>query len=670
MIGRTMICIVALASVFGFPHADAQPRAIEMVEIPAGEFIMGSRGYGVVEEFDEAPAHIVRISRPFKMSATEITNAQYEQYDPFHKDLRGKSGYSTGDNDAVVFVSWHDAVGFCKWLSEKEGKTYRLPTEAEWEYACRANSTTPFNTGTNGLPSEQRKSQKYSRTPDVVSLETACFPSNDWGLYDMHGNVEEWCLDWYAPYNGKTQADPSGPSDGLYRITRGGSHNTPVKFLRSANRSAMIPEDKTWAVGFRIVEAENPAPAYEAEPLEKENVSQCHHRWGKLEDKPFFMEPICYVHEPEEDSGIPFYGHNHQPAITWLDNGDLLAAWFSTDDEAGREMVVLSSRLRSGSNQWETPREFLRIPDRNLTGLSLFHDGEGTIYHTNGVEVIGGWKNLAMILRESRDNGQTWSRPRIIVAEHDKRHQVIAGMFMTKEGYLIQPCDADPGHFGGSAIHVSMDNGKTWENPYMGEETPKFENGKSGGLIAGIHAGVVQLDNGALMAFGRNDDIVGDDGKLHMPCSISSDMGKTWTYSPTEFNPIYSGQRLILRRLNEGPLLLISFTHHPYAKDNVGMEFTDEHGNKFTGYGMFAAVSYDDGKTWPVKRLLTDGKTRLLDGRGWTGYFRMDSTHAEPLGYLAATQSPDNVIHLISSNIHYRFNLAWIEQPSKSNCYE
>ena len=486
----------------------------------------------------------------------------------------------------------------------------------------------------------------------------------------MHGNVEEWCLDWYGPYTQDPQTDPSGPAEGLYRVTRGGSHNTPVKYLRSANRSAMIPEDATWAVGFRIVEASNPTSHTPVIATRPEHISQKRYKWAAPTDKPFFLEPICYVHKPYANSGVPFYGHNHCPAITWCANGDLLAAWFSTDDEAGREMVILSSRLRAGSDIWDSPQEFLRIPDRNLTGTSLLHDGEGTIYHTNGVEVIGGWKNLAIILRESRDNGATWTRPRIIVPEHDQRHQVIAGLFRTREGYLVQPCDAIPGHYGGSAIHISRDKGQTWENPYTNPEIPIYEEGATGGLIAGIHAGVVQLTNGDLMALGRNNDIEGGAKYpgLRMPRSISSDMGQNWSYSATEFLPIYSGQRLVLRRLNEGPLLLISFTHHPYDKKRRGMEFEDARGNKFTGYGMFAALSFDEGKTWPVKRLLTDGKRRLLDGRGWTGYFEMTETQAEPLGYLAATQTPDNTIHLISSNIHYRFNLAWIlGKPDMNN---
>ncbi|HEO72446.1 MAG TPA: formylglycine-generating enzyme family protein, partial [Candidatus Hydrogenedentes bacterium] len=122
-------------------HAHTNTLGMPMVRIAPGTFTMGQEQGG---DFDERPAHAVTISRPFYISATEVTNAQFEQFAPDHRSLRGTDGISKGDNEAVVFVSWHEAVAFCKWLSEKEGKPYRLPTEAEWEYACRAGTTTPY----------------------------------------------------------------------------------------------------------------------------------------------------------------------------------------------------------------------------------------------------------------------------------------------------------------------------------------------------------------------------------------------------------------------------------------------------------------------------------------------------------------------------------------------
>ena len=127
---------------------------MQMVRIEAGSFVMGAEQGG----WDERPLHQVTISRPFHVSATEVTNAQFEQFDAGHRQLRGKLGFSTADDEAVVFVSWHEAVAFCQWLSEKEGQPYRLPTEAEWEYTCRAGTTTRFSTGETlpaGIPQER-----------------------------------------------------------------------------------------------------------------------------------------------------------------------------------------------------------------------------------------------------------------------------------------------------------------------------------------------------------------------------------------------------------------------------------------------------------------------------------------------------------------------------------
>ncbi|SEJ12629.1 Formylglycine-generating enzyme, required for sulfatase activity, contains SUMF1/FGE domain [Dyadobacter koreensis] len=637
---------------------------ITLADIPAGKFYMGSEGEG--ENADENPVHRVTVSKPFRMAITEITNAQFEAFDPSHKKFRGKDGFSKEDDEAVVFVSYRDATAFCEWLGKKEGKKYRLPTEAEWEYACRAGTVTDFSTG-RFLSKAHLKSQKTDREQVIVSLKVGQAEANKFGLYDLHGNVEEWCSDWYGAYSAGEQKDPVGRISGLYRVTRGGSHGTPLTYLRSSNRMAMIPEDKHFQLGFRIVEGDlpvtKPLPA-EPATFVYQNVSQKPFSWKKVSDtKPIFMEPIRYVNKPECTDEVPFFQHNHCPAITWCPNGDLLAAWFSTNQESGREMTILASRLRAGQQNWDKPSEFFNVPDRNMTGTSLFDDGKGTLYHMNGVETDGDWKNLAMVLRTSKDNGATWSIPSMADPEHQVRNQVIAGMSQTKEGWLVQAGDADPGPVGGTAIHVSKDGGKTWENPYPGKETPDFKEGRSGGLIAGIHAGVVQLKDGSLFALGRNNNIEAQEGSgFRMPASISKDMGKTWNYAASEFPPIAGGQRLILFRLNEGPLLVISFTHHPEETDEkkIGMTFKDSKGNSYKGYGMYAALSYDEGKTWPVKKLLTDKKERYLNGGAWTGAFEMDEKNAEPRGYLALTQSPDNLIHLISSSIHYRFNLNWL----------
>lgn len=663
---KTLLLLIATFLFSGlYGQVERNSIGIDLVQIPSGYFWMGSEGKG--EDYDEAPMHKVIITTPFKMGVTEITNAQYEQFDPSHIRYRGKYGLSENDDDAVIYVNYNDAVDFCKWLSKREGKTYRLPTEAEWEYACRAGTYSLFYTG-DYLPDSFLKNQKLYRDPVAVSLQVGQSKPNSFGLYDMHGNVEEWCLDCYAPYISRgEQKDPIGGKEGLFRVTRGGSHGTPTEYLRSANRMAMIPEDKHWLTGFRIVQADYPANTEYTNPSpipeNMLNVTQDKYIWKEI-TKPVFKEPVRYVITPDCKSGTPFYSHNHCPTITWCNNGDLLAVWFTANQENGRGIEIIASRLRNGKNEWEPASRFFKVPDRNMTGSALFHKGGDTLVYFNGVEAAGDWQNLALIQRISTDNGATWDKPRLIVPEHSKRNQVISGTIRTSKGWLIQAADATPEGEGGTAIHISKDEGKSWYDPNSGIAN-NFIEGGTGSNIAGIHAGIVELKDGNLMALGRGDAIKNEKGLLRMPMSISSDMGQSWKYSASEFPPIDGGQRLVLMRLNEGALLLISFTHHPYRLKNngeEGMVFIDSEGKQFVGYGAYAALSWDEGKTWPVKKLITDGKERLLYGQAWTGHFLMDKTHAEPRGYLAATQSPDDIIHLLSSGIHYQFNLKWLTE--------
>jgi formylglycine-generating enzyme len=663
--GRAVLAWLLIAQTIPLAAADEQTftnsLGMRMVRIAPGSFVMGSTD----GDADEQPAHPVTISRSFWMGATEVNNAQYEAFDPAHKKFRGQRGLSREDAEAVIQVSWFEATAFCRWLREKEHKPYRLPTEAEWEFACRAGTTGAFSTG-NNLPSEFHQSQSFSWDPQPVPLPVGRGRANSWGLQDMHGNVEEWCYDLYGPFQGGRQTDPVGYAQGDFRVTRGGSHNTEVQYLRSANRMGTLPEDKHWLIGFRVVVGELPGtPLLTARPakLWQSNVSQQPFHGSRRSTRASFDEPQPFVRPPATNSGEPFYPHNHCPAITWCDNGDLLAIWFSTRSERGREMTILASRLRQGARTWDPASEFFKAPDRNMTGSSLLNDSKGKLYHLNGLEAGDGWANLALVMRTSTNNGVTWSTPRLVNPSHQRRNQVIAGISITSDGVLIQPCDAAWSGAGGTAIHLSRDGGVTWVDPGAGTVAPKYVFGGRGGTIAGIHAGVVSLGDNRLLAFGRGDEI---DGK--MPQSLSEDMGTAWAYSAGPWPPISSGQRLVLMRLREGPLLFASFTDSSKdLKTPRGMPFRDDAGNEFTGYGLFAALSFDEGKTWGARRLITAGSpARQFDGGAWTRNFIMDATHAEPRGYLAATQTPDGVIHLVSSALYYRFDLAWLKQQPKA----
>lgn len=395
-------------------------------------------------------------------------------------------------------------------------------------------------------------------------------------------------------------------------------------------------------------------------PTWARDVSRQISSWSGGQDpaQPYFEGPVPFVIKPDK-ADEPFFRHNHQPSVTWLDNGDLMAIWYTTGEEKGTELTVLASRLRAGRKEWDPASSFFKSPGHNMHGSSLFRDGAGRLHHLNGMAPQGatGWDRLACLSRTSVDNGVTWSEPQAVAPEYSTRHQIISGTLVTRDGTTYQNCDADPGPSGGTALLASGDHGKTWEDPGTGKPTPSFAEGTKGeGTIAGIHAGVVELTDGRLMAFGRSNNI-----RDRMPCSISTDGGKTWTYSASPFPPVGGGQRLVLMRLREGALLLVAFTSDERTKPRArGMEFSDAQG-AFTGYGMYAAVSFDEGETWPVRKLLTPGSGEY-DGGAWTGKFTATRDQAEHAGYLTATQSPDGVIHLLSSRLHYRFNLAWLKR--------
>ncbi len=253
---------------------------MKLVYIPPGSFQMGSPTDEPGRDSDEKQ-HWVEITQGFYMQTTEVTNQQFVQFlnashskgtneepwfdtkdedsDSHIKGTVGRYTVESGyDDHPVIEVSWYGAKAMCEWLSRKENRTYRLPTEAEWEYAARAGTRTPFAFGNCLSTSDSNydgnnpltgcsKGQYRSQTLTVGSLQ-----KNAWGLYDMHGNVWEWCQDWKGDYSTGDVKDPTGPTTGSDRVIRGGRWGSSARRCRSAIRYSRRPEYGYDYLGFRL----------------------------------------------------------------------------------------------------------------------------------------------------------------------------------------------------------------------------------------------------------------------------------------------------------------------------------------------------------------------------------------------------------------------------------
>jgi formylglycine-generating enzyme len=601
----------------------------KLVRIEPGNFVMGqgeaaprTKDEWLASDWDEAPAHRVTITRSFYLGATEITNTQFEHFDLDHKKLRGKFGASRTDNEPVTHVTWDQAVAFCNWLTQKEGKPYRLPTEAEWEFACRAGTSTPFATGAALTPEQANFGLARDGKTRQTTVPVGSHVANFWGLYDMHGNVAEWCLDWYGPYEPGPQTDPVGRADGYARVVRGWSYlpvsnpNGAARYCRSANRSGHLPEDANRATGFRVVLGELPKTAYltpPPPPLNQKEVKQTPTlRKGPESKEPYFFnfaqqQKISPV--PKDAWGPIFGAWNHFSAICVCPNGDVLACWYSTVQESGRECGQAASRLRADSDTWEPASFFFGVPDVNTHAPVLLSDGKRLFHFFT--QSLAGWDDAADCMRVSDDNGATWSRPRIILSREDPlRMSQPCTAFVAKDGRLVLAVDGDFNHRD-ERIMTSIDGGQTWK-------VGKGDLRKAAGEYA-IHPAVVERADSAYLAFLR--------GPHPMPAFVSRDQGDSWQPLPTPFPGIKGGQKAVALRLASGALLFASF-------DNK---------KQLVGGGTFVALSFDDGKTWP--------HVRKVEG---------------PTGYLSLAQAPGGVIYLFGpsgSNLHCAaFNEAWVSE--------
>ena len=283
----------------------AQPEVansvgMKLAWVRAGQFLMGSRPGEWGRGGNEAPQRRITIARPFYMSRGETTNQQFlafiedTKYDPrplgeadpmflSYKDSeKYRSRPPNRPDHPVLWVSWYAACRFCNWLSAKEGLKpvyvfepaqqqgrppvvrmahpydggYRLPTEAEWEYAARAGTEAAFSFGDDD---RDYADHAYSMQLDTYSGAMNNAPvlsgkPNAWGLHQMHGNVHEWCWDWYAPrYDPNRTTDPAGPDQGVYRVARGGAMKLPTYYGRSAARLMDDPAITRYGTGFRVM---------------------------------------------------------------------------------------------------------------------------------------------------------------------------------------------------------------------------------------------------------------------------------------------------------------------------------------------------------------------------------------------------------------------------------
>lgn len=321
-IGLVLLLLGAHPAWAETPRTITNSIGMKLVLVPAGEFTMGAeedRGETIKyfpyvdpkELKGELPRHKVRITKPFYLGQYEVTLGQFMK---FHRDAKYKTeierfdagfgeneegrftfstdfrpwtpGWKIEMNHPVVYVSWNDADAFCKWLSKQEGKTYRLPTEAEWEYACRAGSEHRYHFGDdpeelirygNVADQDRKLIAKDSTIPlykDGKETDTKIpfpfasgrdgykwtapvgkFQPNIFELYDMHGNVWEWCSDWYDEhYNAQSPPnDPQGPAAGRGRVLRGGGFADILVRLRCAHRGGSFPEFSFNCIGFRVV---------------------------------------------------------------------------------------------------------------------------------------------------------------------------------------------------------------------------------------------------------------------------------------------------------------------------------------------------------------------------------------------------------------------------------
>jgi len=647
-------------------------------------------------DYDEVPRRRVTITKPFYISQTEVTISQFRQFKADYPGYDKFIPYASG-------VSWEDAAAFCKWLSDKEGRPYRLPTEAEWEYACRAGTTTPFSSG-NRIPEH----------------ETA----NPWGLKNMHTGVREWCLDWYAVYPEEPEVDPVGPADGWTKVVRGGSLDWTVEdspfYARSANRSALGPAFGPPPLEYQLKQLQNARLTFNLpEQVLEESYRQ--YQIERLEDTdvtlnealntPFRYTGLRYRWSIRTSGFIP---GRHEVGFR------LVMAPMPDSSPRRFEPPFVHRCVKQSTPQItqgpdpEKPYYRTRLLFPDFGGASLetawslgLEQGYGGGHHNSGLGVLpngdllafyyntifGGERGacVSIMSMRFRRGGDEWDMPSSWPDHVDCDDE---GPVIFNDNGMLWLFWGSPRQMAGYPFQYvkSEDNGATWgpvnyplfdkrvgpyaaqpinsafrdskdtiylavdgsHSPITSELFASKDNGRTwydtGGRTYGRHSTFIALEDDTIMAFaGKQAEING----FH-PINLSRDGGKTYEIIPSTLPALGGGTRASLIELASGRLFYVGDMHlNSYRK------LTPEQAPPgFVGDGAYVALSDDMGKTWRARKL-TGGN--VLDDQG-------KPVRVHTVSYVTARQGPDGMIHIITSHnhpdLHFELNEAWILQEA------
>ncbi|MBI5768703.1 MAG: SUMF1/EgtB/PvdO family nonheme iron enzyme [Verrucomicrobia bacterium] len=634
----TLGSVVAFTALSVASHAQTTPApepftnslGLRFVPIAAGEFVMGSTA--TAADPDEQPAHRVKIAAPFFISETEVTAAQVLRFRAVAELTPDYAPYAAG-------VSWRDAMAFCAWLSLREGRAYRLPTEAEWEYVCRAGRT-------DEAVAVAR--QSWESAPDVA---------NPWGVKNMLSGPLEWCFDSYGDYPVDDATDPVGVESGSMRVVRGGGLDTApsppaASFRRPSNRAAApprfgpyfdgMPNPQSYGlhqIGFRLVFAPllktKPQPVLA--PFVRQGVKPLiaavmrgpdpAEPYLRLRRLPLAAPAVDQAAAVRSDDGASTADRGSLSlGFDVLPNGDALLVFARARREFDPATRLLAARLRFGADQWDLPSVLLDTPDAADQAPLLWHDREKLWLFWAHPYAEG---HFPFHYITSRDFGLTWSDvtfPHITgpLGPALERPQPLNSVVVDDSGAIYLAAAAAPGGPLGvqSMLWTTRSGGTAWHD--------------TTGRTFGRHTAFALTRDGAILGLGGSDSQIGKS----LPRALSRDRGQSYELSSSSLPPLERGQSPGLLRLASGRLFFAG--EFQPSKSGSGADSIRQD-------GRYVALSEDDGDTWRWKRLPEPSPAPRTESGA---------------GNSVARQAPNGLVHLLATSgaaaLHYEMNEAWI----------